>query len=242
MRVLGQPAFVLHARAWRETSLIVDLLTHDHGRIAVVARGLRSARQQPQRAALQPLQHVRADFLLRGEMARLLQAEALDAAPLLQGDTVMAAFYINELLMRLLPRQDAVPEIYQRYAEVRAELAGTQALPWLLRRFERDLLELLGFGFAWDSSEDGVRLDPAARYRLDPQQGPVRDPRHNPGSVSGAALLALADDRQPPAAQLAELRGALRGVLAAHLGGAPLKSWNLMADLAKVRVSRPEDR
>ncbi|MBP6627658.1 MAG: DNA repair protein RecO, partial [Arenimonas sp.] len=102
MRVQAQPAFVLHARPWRETSLIVELLTRDHGRVGVVARGVQGAKRHPLRAALQPLQWLRVDFLPRGELARLLQAEALDAAPLLQGEALMAAFYVNELVLRLL--------------------------------------------------------------------------------------------------------------------------------------------
>lgn len=235
MRVLQQPAFVLHARPWRETSLIVELLSRDHGRIGMVARGLRGAKRHPQRAALQPLQHVLADFDMRGELARLLQAEAVDVAPLLQGESLLAAFYVNELLMRLLPRHDHSADIYARYAQLRCELGGAGALAWTLRRFERDLLELLGYGFAWDATEDGERLDPAARYRLDPQQGPVRDPRHEAGSVSGAALLALAADDVPPTEQLVELRIGLRAVLSSHLGGSGLKSWSLMGDLARVR-------
>ena len=76
MRVEGQPAYVLHARPWRETSLIVELLSRDHGRIAVVARGVQGAKRHPLRAALQPLQHLRLDFLPRGELGRLTQAEA----------------------------------------------------------------------------------------------------------------------------------------------------------------------
>lgn len=235
MRVEGQPAFVLHARAWRETSLIVELLSRDHGRVAVVARGVQGARRHPLRAALQPLQHIRMDFLPRGEMGRLLQAEALDVAPQLQGDSLLAAFYLNELLMRLLPRQDPAGSVYERYGEVRAELAGDAPLAWTLRRFERDLLELLGYGLPLDQTDDGEPLDPAARYLLDGERGPMRDHQHARGSVSGAALLALAADRRPPPEQLAELRGALRGVLQGHLGGAKLKSWSLMADLAGLR-------
>jgi DNA repair protein RecO (recombination protein O) len=235
MRVEGQPAYVLHARPWRETSLIVELLSRDHGRIAVVARGVQGAKRHPLRAALQPLQHVRLDFLPRGELGRLLQAEAIDAAPLLHGDPLLAAFYVNELLLRLLPRQDPAPALFARYGELRGDLAGHEPLAWTLRRFERDLLELLGYGLPLDATEDGARLDPAARYRLDAEIGPVRDHHHEAGSASGAALLALAADRLPPPAQLAELRAALRVVLQTHLGGASLKSWGLMADLAGLR-------
>lgn len=234
MRIEGQPAYVLHARPWRETSLIVELLSRDHGRVAVVARGVQGPKRHPLRAALQPLQHVRADFMPRGELARLLQAEALDAAPALQGEALMAAFYLNELVLRLLPRQDPSPDLYVRYGQVRGELAGPWPLAWTLRRFERDLLEALGYGLPLDAEDDGSRLDPAARYRLDPERGPVRDPRHAPDSPSGAALLALAEDRLPPPEQLAELRGALRGVLQVHLGPAPLKSWGLLSALSRI--------
>src|SRR5687767_8555281 len=123
MRVEAQPAYVLHARPWRETSLIVEMLSRDHGRIGLVARGVQGPRRHVLRAALQPLQHVRVDFLQRGELGRLLQAEALDVAPPLHGDALLAAFYVAELLLRLLPRQDAAPALYDRYGDVRAELA-----------------------------------------------------------------------------------------------------------------------
>jgi DNA repair protein RecO (recombination protein O) len=235
MRVESQPAFVLHARPWRETSLIVELLSRDHGRIGVIARGVQGPRRHPLRAALQPLQHLRIDFLQRGELGRLLQAEQVDVAPVLQGDTLLAAFYLNELLLRLLPRQDDAAAVYERYGEVRAELAGDAPLAWTLRRFERDLLELMGYGLPLDQTDDGEPLDPAARYLLDGERGPLRDHQHARGSVSGAALLALAADRLPPPEQLAELRAAMRGILQGHLGGIRLKSWSLMADLAGLR-------
>lgn len=234
MRVLAQPAYVLHTRPWRETSLIVELLTRDHGRVGVVARGVQGAKRHPLRAALQPLQHLRLDFLPRGELARLLQAEALDAAPRLAGDALMAAFYANELLLRLLPRNDPAPEMYLRYGELREGLAGGEPLAWSLRRFERDLLDLLGYGLPLDTAADGEPIDPAARYLLDAEQGALRDRSHAPGSTSGAALLALAGDRCPPPDQLLELRGALRRVLAEHLGPQGLKSWGLLSELARV--------
>jgi len=103
VRIEAQPAFVLHARPWRETSLLVELLTRDYGRVGVVARGLNGPKRHPLRAALQPLQSIRIDYLPRGELARLLQAEARDAAPLLVGEALMAAFYVNELVLRLTP-------------------------------------------------------------------------------------------------------------------------------------------
>ena len=128
MRVEAQPAFVLHARAWRETSVIVELLTRDHGRVGVVARGLTSPKRQPLRAALQPLQSIRVDYLPRGELARLLQAEATDVAPVLSGDRLLAAFYINELMLRLSPRTRAYSACSAGAASLRGDSRSISSL------------------------------------------------------------------------------------------------------------------
>jgi len=239
MRVESQPAYVLHARPWRETSLLVELLTRDHGRVGVIARGLNGPKRHPLRAALQPLQSIRVDYLPRGELARLLQAEALDAAPMLSGEALMAAFYVNELVLRLTPRNDAAEPMFDLYTRVRGELALPGSLAWTLRRFERDLLEALGYGLPWDQTHDDEAVDPALRYRLDPAQGPIADSRRSSDTLSGAALLALAADRQPAGDVLSELRPALRGVLASHLGPLGLKSWGLLGDLARIKPRDP---
>jgi len=234
LRVEGQPAFVLHARAWRETSAIVELLSRDHGRIAVVARGLTGPKKHPLRAALQPFQLLRVDYLPRGELARLLQAEAMDAAPPLQGEALMAVFYINELMLRLAPRQDPVQTLFDLYARVRTELGSGAPLGWTLRRFERDVLDAMGYGLQWDHIDDGERVDAASSYRLDSELGPVREVRRGADSVSGAALRALADDVMPTPELQQELRLALRGLLTGHLGSTPLRSWGMLGELARV--------
>lgn len=235
MRVLAQPAFVLHARPWRETSLLVEALTRDHGRVGLVARGLGGPKRQPLRAALQPRQRLRIDFVLRGELAQLVQAEAVDNPSPLSGDASLAAFYIHELLLRLTPRQDPLPALFDLYARVRADLAGASSLAWTLRRFERDLLDTLGYALPWHEDSEGRPVEADARYRLDPQQGPIRMARRDTDSVSGAALQALVDDAVPAPALLAELRPALRSVLSSHLGPTGLRSWGLIESLAQVR-------
>ena len=144
MRIEGDSAFVLHARPWRETSLLVEVLSATHGRLGLVARGVNSPKRQVLRAALQPLQHIRYDAVLAGELAQLRGAEALDAAPRLGGQVQLAAFYLNELVLRLAPRQDPLPELFGAYARTRAALADAGSLAWTLRRFERDLLGALG--------------------------------------------------------------------------------------------------
>lgn len=240
MRYISQPAYVLHARPWRETSVLLEVLSAEHGRLGLVARGVRGPKRQVLRAALQPLQHIRFNAVQRGELAQLSAAEAIDAAPRLQRDAALAGFYVNELLMRLAPRQDPHPELYLIYGQLREALREAAPLAWTLRRFERDLLQVLGFGFDLAHDGDGGPIAPAARYRLDAEHGPrrVRNERADGAgrdtTATGRALLALAADTQPGDDDLRSLRRVLREVLAQHLGGRGLKSWELMGELGRI--------
>ena len=240
MRITGETAFVLHARPWRETSLLVEVLGREQGRLGLVARGVQGPKKHVLRAALQPLQHIRLDCDLRGELARLVSAEALDAAPQPAGDAMLAAFYLSELVLRLVPRHDPLPELFDAYAQARERLRLRDGLAWSLRRFERDLLDALGVGFALDVDGDGEPVDPAARYLLDPEHGPRRllsDRGHGERSqaATGRALLALAEDATPSPDDLASLRLPMRSVLAHHLGPRGLKSWEMISDLGRLK-------
>ena len=241
MRITGEPAFVLHTRPWRETSMLIEALTANHGRIGLLGRGVQGPKKHVLRAALQPLQYVRIEAVQRGELAQLRNAEALDAAPVLAGDAVLAAFYVNELVLRLAPRGDPQRELFAAYARMRERLRAGGSLAWTLRRFERDLLDALGVGFDFGVDAEGEVVDPAARYRIDPEQGPRRllsDRGHGDRSdaATGRALLLLADaaETPPEADDLSGLRRALRPVLEHHLGGRPLKSWDLMRDIGRL--------
>ena len=242
MRYIAEPAFVLHARPWRETSLLVEVLSAEHGRIGIVARGVQSAKRHVLRAALQPLQSIRFDAVQRGELAQLTSAEAVDAVPLLQGEVAMAGFYINELCLRLAPRLAPQAELHAAYAITRERLRAGAPLAWTLRRFERDLLDALGFGFDFGSDADGADIDPAARYRLDPEQGPRRILGERAGerreTATGSALLALTADAVPATDDLASLRLPMRAVLLHHLSGRGLKSWEMLSDLGRLSVAR----
>ena len=245
MRITAEAAFVLHARPWRETSLLVEVLTATHGRLGVLARGVQGPKRHVLRAALQPLQWVRLDAVQRGELARLVAAEAVDAAPRLVGEALLAGFYVNELTLRLAPRQDPQPELFHAYAVVRERLRADEPLGWTLRRYERDLLDALGVGFDWRVDGDGAAIDPAARYRLDPEHGARRllsdrGQADRAGAATGRALLAMADDACPVPDDLAGLRRALRAVLAHHLGPRGLKSWEMLGDLARVGPRLPD--
>lgn len=239
MRLTAEHAFVLHARPWRETSLLVEVLSAGHGRLGLVARGVHGPKRHLLRSALQPLQLIRFDAVQRGELATLATAEALDAAPRLLGDAMLAGFYVNELTLRLAPRGDPQPGLFAAYGQVRARLAGPDPLAWTLRRYERDLLDALGFGLEWATDSEGVPLDAAARYRLDPEAGARRvftDRGHEDrrSAATGRALLSLAADVRPPDEDLASLRRPLREVLAFHLGPRGLKSWEMLGQLARV--------
>ena len=250
MRVTAQPAIVLHARRWRETSLLVELFTRDHGRVGVIARGTQGPKRQPLRAALQPLQAIHVDYLQRGELGTLLQAEAADGLPRLVGDALLAALYLAELTLRLLPRDDTASALFLRFGDALRGLGGLHgafdsgsdlpvALAWTLRRYERDLLEALGYGLPLDMDVDAARIDPAARYTIDPEHGPRRcasitGTSTDSGRISGAALLALASDTQPADDLLREQRIALRAVIAFHLGARGLRSWGLMGEFARL--------
>jgi DNA repair protein RecO (recombination protein O) len=245
MRIVGQPAIVLHARRWRESSLLVELFTRDHGRVGVIARGTQGPKRQPLRAALQPLQTIQVDYLQRGELATLAQAEAVDGPPRLAGDALLAALYLAELTLRLVPRNDAATTLFLRFGDALRGLGGSPGtypggavrsatLAWTLRCYERDLLDALGYALPLDLDVDGERIDPAARYTIDPEHGPRRDRSTDSGRISGAALLALAQDTQPADDLLREQRIALRAVIAFHLGARSLRSWGLMGEFARL--------
>ena len=135
------PAYILHARPYRETSLLLEAFTRDHGRIGVIARGVRGAKGQALRAVLQPFQPLLLAWGGRGDLMRMTGAEPAGAALALEGSALLSAFYLNELVLRLLPRGEAQIALFWRYAECLGLLAeGAHAPGWELRRFERDLL------------------------------------------------------------------------------------------------------
>jgi len=231
MRISGQPAWVLHVRPWRETSVLVELFTPDHGRIGALSRAVRGPRRQWMRAVLQPFTPLRIDFQQRGELANLGAVESTAAPLALTGDSVLAGFYVNELLLRLTPRDDPPRALFARYCTLLDALAGGVTLAWTLRCFERDLLDQLGYALAFAHDADGAAVDPDARYRIDPELGAVRALPSDRSAISGAQWLALAGDQEPDADTLRALRRVLRRLIERLLDGRPLRSWDLLGEL-----------
>ena len=229
MRVEQQPAFILHARPYRETSMLAECLTRDYGRIGVVARGVRREGARTQRAQLEPFQRVELDLLMKGELATLRSAEPSGAVLRLTGDAGLAGLYLNELVVRLTGRQDPNPALFAFYDTTLRRMAAGEPLAWTLRRFERDMLDALGYGLQLDiDAIDGSPLTPALVYFYDPESGVVPGRMGDQRAIRGADLLALAADTPPDAAGLSSLRRMMRQVITFHLGGGELKAWRVL--------------
>jgi len=226
-----QPAYVLHERPYRETSLLIEALTRDHGRVGLVARGVRREKPRWPRGTIAPLRPMLLSWSGKGELGNLTGVDPVGIATPFAGEALMSALYVNELLVRLLPRNDPHPEVFAGYAECLVELSAGGAVAWTLRRFERDLLAELGYALLLEfDGERGDPIDDDADYSYDPERGPI--PWHSrpitPG-IKGRTLRALTLDDAPDEFTLRQLRHLMRAVLRHHLGGRELNAWRSFA-------------
>lgn len=225
-----RPAYLLHARAYRESSLLVELLIWGAGRVGCVARGARGARATAKRAILQPLQPLQVRLGGRGELAHLASAEAAGAPLRLVGDALLASFYLNELCLRLLPRGESVDPVFLSYAHALGELERGAPVAPVLRQFEFKLLSHDGSMPAVEVDVAGDPIRPDGWYRFDPERGAQCCEQPDADAVRGAALLSLTG--APAHSEDARaLRRLMRTLIEQHLGGRPLKSWGVLAEL-----------
>lgn len=228
-RIQQQPAYVLHARAYRETSLLLEAMTRDHGRTAMVARGAKGPRSK-WRNLLQPFRPLLISWSARGELGTLTSADQVAAPPGLHGEALYCGLYLNELLIRLLHRGDPHPEVFEHYRQVLGRLSSDAAPQPVLRVFEKQLLEAVGYGLMLDrESGTDTPVSKEALYDYRPGQGPVRvnsNARQKGRTVSGRALLALQAETLDEEC-LPELRSLMRRVIRYHLGDKPLASQAL---------------
>ncbi|BDU22303.1 DNA repair protein RecO [Dyella sp. GSA-30] len=234
MHLDQQPTYILHARPYRETSLLLECLTRDFGRIGMVARGVRSERGKArlQRALLEPFQPLAVDLLMRGELATLRGVEAAGMPLRLVGDANLAGLYLNELIVRLTGRQDPLSDLFDAYAMTLPRLA-TESLAWSLRRFERDLLDALGYALQLEfEAENGEPVEPERFYRYHVELGPVPCLPGTAQALRGRDLLALAQDQSPDAAGLSALRNMMRDVIRFYLNGGELRAWRVFGGMA----------
>ncbi len=231
MRVNLQPAYLLHGRPYRDTSLLLEVFTAEHGRLSLVGKGARRrSRGGTQASLLQPFRPLLVSFAGRAEMKQLVAVEGAGSAPLLQAERLFTGLYLNELLVRLLQRQDPQPELFALYGETLLQLAAGDVGDACLRRFEFRLLEALGYHF--DPAVDGYSGEPVDAegwYQYQVEFGLVACARHagSPAVLfSGRDLLAIADGRYDGEQAVAAKR-LLRQALAGHLGDRPLHSREL---------------
>ncbi len=227
MRVPLHPCFILHQRPYRESSLIVEVFSREHGRLGVVAKGARRSRNT-RRALLQPLRKVNLAWTIRGEMGTLTDVEPVGACLSLSGARIIAAFYINELLIRLLHRHESHPELFDAYEISLEELGRVQKdSQAILRLFEKRLLGALGYGLVLDRDVvSGERIQEDRGYYFLRERGPtcVGEMEGPNIRISGATLSALDLETFSEPRQLLEAKRLMRYVLGAHLGEKPLQS------------------
>jgi DNA repair protein RecO (recombination protein O) len=228
-RTLLEPAFLLHHRPWSDTSRILELITRHHGRVTLFAHGARRPRS-PLRAVLRPFQPLFVSWSGRPDGGTLTTAESTGAARALAPAALMSGYYLNELLLKLLAHEDRHEAIYDAYGEALAGLAGG-AQSAALRRFERVLLEELGYGvdLARDAGS-GEPLEADRYYHFQPGRGvlAVRDADAGPDVHAGRDLLAVArGELGAPAAQRAA-RGIYGAAIAYCLDGRGLASRDVM--------------
>lgn len=229
-----QDAFVLHAYAYRETSLIVEALTAQHGRIALIARGAKRPRSEL-RGVLQAFQPLTLSWSGAGEIKTLTRAEWRGGLPLVGGSALLCGFYLNELLLKMLPREDAHPQLFADYRDTLIRLAAGDAQAPVLRQFEVRLLAALGYALPLTHEIDtGRPVNPHARYYYAFDRGPrsvAAEPGKRYPQVRGATLLALAqqDFSAPDAA--AEAKRLMREVLDHYLEQRAIFSRRVVRDL-----------
>ncbi len=223
-RVDGQAAYVLHARPYRDTSLLLDCFTLEHGKVSLVARGARrpGSRSRSSTQAFVPLQ---LSWSGRSELKTLGQAEAAAPPVFLQGRTLLCGLYLNELLQRLLQPLDPHPRLYVYYQYALNELLSGQDIEGALRTFERHLLSEVGYALELRD------LDAQAVYFLRPEGGLQSVTRMNdadrPRCFGGQQLLAIGeDDYSEPHTRRAAKR-LMRLALDQMLGGKVLRSREL---------------
>lgn len=218
--------------------MLLEVFSREHGRVGLVARGARGPRSRL-RGVLQPFRPLLLSWQLRGELGTLTGAEisGVVAAPPGGGEHLLGLYYVNELLLRLTARLDPHRELFGVYADVVATLIAGEAMAPALRRFEKRLLDTLGYGPDLHRDATGQPIEPAASYRYDPALGLAACRPDAAGAMLGTSLLALARDSLAEPRALADARRLLRAALDAQLDGRPLKTRAL---LAQMRGSRKD--
>jgi DNA repair protein RecO (recombination protein O) len=234
-RILGQPGFVLHSYPYKETSLIVDMFTRDHGRIGVVAKGAKRPLSKL-RGVLQTFQPLSVSMSGKAELRTLIDAEWVGGMLPLEKTALLCGFYLNELLVKLLARDDPHPALFNHYVSTLNELAHGEPAQIALRKFERALLKETGVAADLTRcSTTREPVEPAGSYVVDPERG-ARTAGANEAwpVVSGRTLIDMEGEQYDDPQTQAQSKQLMRFLLAYHLGGAPLNTRQILIDLSQL--------
>jgi len=229
-RTEREPAFILHSYPYKETSLIVEAFTRHRGRVGLLARGARRPRSAI-RGTLLAFYPLRLSWSASAELGTLLAAEWSGGQPALAGMGLMCGFYLNELLLKLLPREDAHEALFDAYAESVARLAAREDHASVLRAFERKLLTELGYAPLLErDAATGAPVEPDRRYAYEPDRGPIAS-MNGETAVSGRTLLDMAADDYTRPQTRDEARLLMRTLIAQRLHGQVLHTRNVLMEL-----------
>ena len=234
-RVDGEPAYVLHAYPFRETSLIVDVFSRNFGRVAVMARGARRPRSAL-RGLLMAFQPLEVGWAGKGEVLTLMKAEWQGGQAVLGGEALFCGYYLNELLLHLLPREDAHEALFDHYARTLRHFS-TGVDQGALRLFEKALLQELGYGLTLEHDAEGRPVHADALYVYEVERGPLPAPSaagDSPWCVSGQTLLDLAAGQLATAQALAESKLLMRALINHYLAGQQLTTRRIFMDLQEL--------
>jgi DNA repair protein RecO (recombination protein O) len=229
----NQPAFILHSYPFRETSLILEAFSRGHGRLAIVARGARRPRSAL-RGVLTSFQPLELSWFGKGEVRTLHSAERVGGQPLLTGTALLCGFYLNELLLNLMARDDPHEQLFDYYQQTLLRLAREEDQAAVLRGFEKRMLQELGYALSLDREADsGGPIEPAAHYRYVVDRGAVREAAEGL-PLLGKTLLDMAADDYRDQLSAQQSKQLMRMLLNHHLAGRALHTRELIKDLQKL--------
>lgn len=236
-----EAAYVLHLKPYKDSSLLLDVFSAKHGRVGLVANGVRKKKGRWQ-SLLQPFVPIIVSWRGRSELQTVTDVEAAGDAAALSGRFLLSAFYVNELLTYFLHRHDASPDLFECYHTLIHQLATLdngpsdfQLLEILLRSFEKRLLDETGYGLGIECCADtGEEIKPGLTYRYVFGVGPaITYEAAGDGVFSGESLIALQQGRLDTPDILRDAKRLLKSVIDRQLDGRPLKSRKLMLDLIR---------
>lgn len=233
----AQPAFVLHSYPYRETSLVLEVFTRNFGRIALVARGARRPRSAL-RGVLLAFQPLLLDWAGKSELRTLHKAEWQGGLAQLKGTALLCGFYLNELIIKLLHRDDPHELLYQAYHGTLYALSSGYDHAVTLRCFEKQLLKELGYALTLDHDvASGETIQPARRYHYVIERGPVQSDGggdENRLELTGQTLLDINRDDYSNPVTMQQSKALMRVLINHYLGNQTLNTRRLLMDLQQL--------